>query len=939
MSSLEHTATAPAGATTSPALDTGTLLDHYVIERELGSGGMGVVYAAFDTELQRRVALKVLRDGLTDQAQQRLLREARAMARLTHPNVVTVYEVGSANARDFVAMELVDGESLAEWLRAERRREHEILDAFISAGRGLAAAHGAGMVHRDFKPHNVLRSKGGRVVVTDFGLARDAADPLTATLPVPPTSGPPPTDSALSDLTVPGSLVGTPAYMAPEQWSGGRLTPATDQFAFCVALWEALSGERPYRGITLEALREQVTAGPDALDASKLPHRFRRLLRRGLAADPRARWPSMDALLSRLQRRTRRIAIAATAGAALVAIGTVVVLSRSTTQSKITCRPPAIAIPTNRNTLEYHQARSTACEAPKAVRESQLACLDRVAARLDAVARAQVMVPTLDTGALSIDPDRCGLAEPLALPARYSDEAVAALALSVDAHVPPDFVDRVRAAAPTDHCVAAYLAISDGRYDDATRELATCGDDLAAADLALRRFESEAAALPEADLAKRTREVERILEHASRRDLDWRIEAATAAAARQHRRFDDALAAFDAAIAHVPNEQRRLELVVSKLDTLLERGRRLDVELVREQAAKWRPIAERLQREVVLEQLSWLDATAQWTLGDVAGGGKRLRELHAKKPPYMPGATRLTGVVVDRSGKPLAGATVASGFAVAGDAASVVTPLHGAGGAFRMVDVTTTDDQGRFVLEHGPACYGAIVAEHRGERSVVLEARDGARLVVQPTTHVRGRVDIAGRVGMFSVSITHAKRSFLGTANVMAMVGPDGRFSIDGVIPGDVIIGLADGARSMTGHGAMKRLHVPPRGLEDVVLEVPVGRELRVLVRGNDMIAMTPIFVVDGAVEAKTLVELVHRVGQHQMATAATNPVPTVLPPELVGHAKPGDLLATFTSAPTGRASACAMRSMGGGCDSPMQVVCAPVPANTVLTTIEVNKR
>ncbi|MBA3501458.1 MAG: serine/threonine protein kinase, partial [Deltaproteobacteria bacterium] len=308
MSSLEHTATAPAGATTSPALDTGTLLDHYVIERELGSGGMGVVYAAFDTELQRRVALKVLRDGLTDQAQQRLLREARAMARLTHPNVVTVYEVGSANARDFVAMELVDGESLAEWLRAERRREHEILDAFISAGRGLAAAHGAGMVHRDFKPHNVLRSKGGRVVVTDFGLARDAADPLTATLPVPPTSGPPPTDSALSDLTVPGSLVGTPAYMAPEQWSGGRLTPATDQFAFCVALWEALSGERPYRGITLEALREEVTAGPDKLDMSKLPRRFRALLRRGLAPAPAARWPSMDALLARLQRRTRRVA-------------------------------------------------------------------------------------------------------------------------------------------------------------------------------------------------------------------------------------------------------------------------------------------------------------------------------------------------------------------------------------------------------------------------------------------------------------------------------------------------------------------------------------------------------------------------------------------------------------------------------------------------------
>jgi hypothetical protein len=139
-------------------------------------------------------------------------------------------------------------------------------------------------------------------------------------------------------------------------------------------------------------------------------------------------------------------------------------------------------------------------------------------------------------------------------------------------------------------------------------------------------------------------------------------------------------------------------------------------------------------------------------------------------------------------------------------------------------------------------------------------------------------------------------------------------------------------------HGSMKRLHVGPRGLEDVVIEVPVGRELRVLVRGNDMIAMTPIFVVDGAAESKTLVELFQRVGQHQMATASANPVPNVLPPELVGHAEPGDMLATFTSAPTGRSTACAMRRLSE-CGQPMEVVCVPVQANTVLTTIEVNKR
>src|SRR5262249_55876014 len=155
----------------------------------------------------------------------RLLREARAMARLSHPNVVTVYEVGTAGGRDFVAMELIHGESLAEWLRAARRPPAAILDAFLAAGRGLAAAHAAGIVHRDFKPHNVLRSRDGRIVVTDFGLAREAHDaPSTAldvTLPAGAmsTSGSSSSSSLLAGLTVTGSLLGTPAYMAPEQWS------------------------------------------------------------------------------------------------------------------------------------------------------------------------------------------------------------------------------------------------------------------------------------------------------------------------------------------------------------------------------------------------------------------------------------------------------------------------------------------------------------------------------------------------------------------------------------------------------------------------------------------------------------------------------------------------------------------------------------------------
>src|SRR5512139_325897 len=176
---LARTATAPVGSSepraAAPADPVGSTLGKYKLERELGSGGMGVVHAAFDPDLERRVALKVLRDSAgSSEARKRLLREARAMARLQHPNVVTVHEVASANGRDYVAMEMIDGQSLAEWMRAEQRPEHEIIDAFVAAGRGLAAAHAEGIVHRDFKPHNILRHRNGRIAVTDFGLARYA---------------------------------------------------------------------------------------------------------------------------------------------------------------------------------------------------------------------------------------------------------------------------------------------------------------------------------------------------------------------------------------------------------------------------------------------------------------------------------------------------------------------------------------------------------------------------------------------------------------------------------------------------------------------------------------------------------------------------------------------------------------------------------------------
>lgn len=275
-------------------------LGRYRVERELGAGGMGVVYAAHDPELDRRVALKVLRN-VDEESRARLRREARAMARLSHPNVVTVYEVGTADDRDYIAMELVDGTSLAEWLHASDRSMAERVDALLAAGRGLAAAHAAGMVHRDFKPHNVLRARDGRVLVTDFGLA---VSPMGSQErgAAPAGGGPGP----LAQVTWTGALAGTPAYMAPEQWRGAAVTAAADQFAFCVSLWEAIARRRPFTGTTLDELRGQIERGLTSPQLATLPRGLRPIVARGLHPDPTRRWPGMAELLQAIGR-TRRV--------------------------------------------------------------------------------------------------------------------------------------------------------------------------------------------------------------------------------------------------------------------------------------------------------------------------------------------------------------------------------------------------------------------------------------------------------------------------------------------------------------------------------------------------------------------------------------------------------------------------------------------------------
>ena len=304
-----------------------TKIGRHVVEGMLGSGGMGVVFAAWDPELRRRLAIKLVH-RIADTARDvtlasgRMKREAQAMAKLNHRNVISVYDVGEHDEQLFIAMEYVEGASLRGYVRASPAPPwQDVLDVYLQAGEGLAAAHQAGLVHRDFKPENAMRGEDGIVRVLDFGLAQPAGERLVSELE--------PSTAELSapHVTRTGAMVGTPAYMAPEQFEGTAADERSDQFSYCVALWEALYGERPFPGSDLAALAYSVTSGEMRMPPSTrgVPKTVRRALLRGLANKPDERWPSMRALLDALRPKPARrrwllpAAVAVALGSAAVA--------------------------------------------------------------------------------------------------------------------------------------------------------------------------------------------------------------------------------------------------------------------------------------------------------------------------------------------------------------------------------------------------------------------------------------------------------------------------------------------------------------------------------------------------------------------------------------------------------------------------------------------
>ncbi len=289
---------AAAGRVATEPCPTVPQAGRYELRRTIGQGGMGAVYEAWDPELARRVAVKLMRPRSGPdmvEAQARLRREAQSMAALSHPNVLGVYDVGLTASGVFLAMPLVDGPNLSQWLRRRRPSWSQVLEVFIAAGQGLVAAHAARIVHRDFKPTNVLIDQQGGVFVCDFGVAAfiNATD----------TDDPTDEDDAGTRLTRRGSTMGTPAYMAPEQHEGGPVDARSDQFSFCVALYEALYGQMPFPGGTSRELwKAKRQRRPRPPRRRGIPRRVFAVVERGLAGDPDLRYPDLSALLADLRR-------------------------------------------------------------------------------------------------------------------------------------------------------------------------------------------------------------------------------------------------------------------------------------------------------------------------------------------------------------------------------------------------------------------------------------------------------------------------------------------------------------------------------------------------------------------------------------------------------------------------------------------------------------
>lgn len=963
---LVHTATASLGQGTPPLpVDLPESIARFRIERQLGAGAMGVVYAAFDPDLERRVAVKVLRASPGNDARNRLLREARAMARLSHPNVVTVHEVGTAGDRDYVATELITGSNLSEWLHAAPRSKREIVDAFLAAGRGLVAAHEAGLVHRDFKPHNVLRSQDGRIAVTDFGLARSSHGYEVAIDAPVAASGSFDPGSLESDLTRTGALVGTPGYMAPEQWAGLDVDAAADQFSYCVALWEALAGQRPFQGDTIDELRVQVQRPPMVTEAAEgIPRALRTILIRGLARRPSDRYPTMRDLIEAIElarRRQHRIRTGVVATVLVLAMlgAAAVYMAQRSAGPKDTCpaailsassvwtpalraaMPERVALQFDRKLVQWNKMRDTACRSDSIeLRRARTTCLDGVMSTIDlavksmlavdeptrrasdvtdiaawSVACVQPTVPTLRV----LDADRLVPAAALMLRSPARDEIKD---VELDAALAAAHTGCERAAALYFKAMVRINKASFGREALAAEDaIEACGDDYLRARIAVLRarrtespfYDPEQMAL----LRKATGAVERVADA----DLLSKLEVIRGRAAYINTAFDTAIENFTRArqLAAQGDSSRTVFeaqwLVVSargdrgiqsELASLVATGRDLYDQMVKAYGGASSNLW--LYRQALAE--------LEWGAGNLERSRQLLAEARRDPSRTNTAATRMIhGRVVDERGRPMEAVTV---LAIAAEKTANVDGVDLAlwdRGTLEDVSRSVTGSDGTFTLgvAVGDVYVLARSAGYAAPVTKVFKSTSELVLRTSPTGTVHGTIDYADS-SQFSTraSIGAGRKGF----RFIAPVAIDGRYEVSNVPTGWYEVRAHTGKVSEFSMSGRRIRVVQGRRKAAVNFGPSQGEsKIHVIVRNerDGALDVARIYVVPGRVNPVTLKALRPILD----ASSSTN---IALAPKVIGERAPqivraqlrqGDLLVSIDHLEAGVQSICAIGLSG----------------------------
>ncbi|MCX5743962.1 MAG: serine/threonine-protein kinase, partial [Proteobacteria bacterium] len=647
-----------------------------------------------------------------------------------------------------VAMELIEGGTLGEWVERTKPRPREVIAAFVAAGRGLAAAHAEGLVHRDFKPSNVLRSGSGRIVVTDFGLAR--ADGVAGRSSRPAVD--PRHSSTAATLTETGSLLGTPAYMAPEQWRFESVTPATDQFAFCVALWEALSGKRPFRGATLDELRDDILDGPVELDERGLPRRLRPVLRRGLAVDPAKRWASMSDLIDAILRATSRRAIAVMAGGGLAAAGLALYLGAGSTTPGLTCAQPALdpdSVTLTAGAAPYvdgwRTARASACEARREVRGARLACLDGVFARIADAFHDRSPGPDALADEL-VDPSVCGADPPPHLLTTIDGRLASAFAVLAQAKDTWRAIDSELAADTQPPCVRAVALLAgrvglDPSYDPAVfgkvtalfvqleTAAAACNDDAIKAQVAFATYTGIPNSIRRAEQAGKQFPSDANLTALAAIHADLAVEAA---------RFGEALVAYEdvrARHAAAGRTHAEVDAALELMTVRLERSNPEDLDALMVLAERYGARARAIGRGPGVVALV---ARARWRLGQVDAANLEARTAGSaySNAALIDGEYArqdVHGTVVDERGRPVANAKVVAAARLWGDDAELSSPVA----AVATTVETTTKADGTFELVGARKMAMASLGD---QVSLPVALAPSMTLRIGPTSTVEGDV-------------------------------------------------------------------------------------------------------------------------------------------------------------------------------------------------------